>query len=115
MPVAFMTADLTTGCDAHGLGPPVVRRGRLAEVTDTKLISDLLALSPKRRAKIAGILLRSLDDEEEVDEQEVEDAWATEIARRVEEIRSGKAKMVSGEAFMRKLRAKVKRARRPAK
>ncbi len=82
---------------------------------DAKLISDLLALSPKRRAKIAGILLRSLDDEEDVDEQEVERAWAKELERRVVEIRSGKAKLVSGDAFMRRLRVKVKRVRRPPK
>jgi putative addiction module component (TIGR02574 family) len=84
-------------------------------VTDTKLIADLLALSPKRRAKIAGILLRSLDDEEDVDGQEVEDAWAKEIERRVEDIRSGKVKTVPGNVFIRKLRTKVKRARRSAK
>ena len=87
----------------------------MGAVTDTKLISDLLALSPKRRAKIAGILIRSLDDEEDVNEAEVEDAWANEIERRVEEIRNGKVKMVPGAVFIRRLQTKVKRARRSAK
>lgn len=81
-------------------------------MTETKLISDLLALSAKRRAKIAGILLRSLDDEQDVDPEEVEDAWAKEITRRVEEIRTGKVKLIPGDAFMRNLRAKVTRVRR---
>ena len=82
-----------------------------SNVTQTKLISDLLALPPKRRAKIAGILLRSLDDEEDADQKEIDDAWAKELTRRVEEIRTGKVKLVSGDTFMKNVRAKIKRAR----
>jgi putative addiction module component (TIGR02574 family) len=80
-------------------------------VTEAKLIADLLALSPKRRAKIAGILIRSLDEEEDVDQEAVDAAWAKELVRRVEEIRAGKVKLVSGDAFMKNVRAKIKRAR----
>ncbi len=84
-------------------------------MTDAKIISDLLALPPKRRAKIAGALLRSLDDEDLANEQEIEDAWAKEIELRVKQIRSGKVKAIPGDLFLKKLQAKAKRARRRAK
>jgi putative addiction module component (TIGR02574 family) len=50
-----------------------------------------LALPEPARAALAGKLLDSLDDEVAPG---YEQAWATEIARRVEEIDSGKAKLV---------------------
>lgn len=84
-------------------------------VTDLKIISELLSLPPKQRAKIAGILLRSLDDEENVDERKVENAWTKEIERRVEQIRRGKVKLIPGDLFTKKLRTKVRQARRAAK
>ncbi|MCI4431067.1 MAG: addiction module protein [Burkholderiales bacterium] len=49
------------------------------------------SLSPKDRARLADELLASL--EEPVDPG-AEAAWEKEIARRVEEIKSGKAKLI---------------------
>lgn len=51
-----------------------------------KLLNEALKLSPEERAALAASLLESL--EESVDE-DVEAAWATEIAKRVRELDSG--------------------------
>lgn len=56
-----------------------------------KLLEEALKLPVEARAALAGSLLESLDDA--VDE-DVEQAWALEIARRLEEIKSGSVKGV---------------------
>jgi len=53
----------------------------------TRLLEEALRLPPEARAAIAGRLMESLD--ETVDE-DAEAAWAREIARRLEEVDSGK-------------------------
>jgi putative addiction module component (TIGR02574 family) len=53
----------------------------------TRLLEEALRLPPEARAAIAGRLMESLD--EQVDE-DAEAAWAKEIARRLEEVDSGK-------------------------
>ena len=57
----------------------------------SKLLEEALKLPVEARAALAGSLLESLDDS--VDE-DVEQAWAVEIARRLEEVQSGKVKGV---------------------
>jgi len=52
-----------------------------------RLLEEALRLPPEARAAIAGRLMESLD--ENVDEG-AEAAWAEEIARRLEEVDSGK-------------------------
>ncbi len=59
-----------------------------------ELLKKALALPEKERADLAGSLIDSL--EETVDEN-VEAAWQEEIARRPEEVRSGKVKITSWE------------------
>jgi putative addiction module component (TIGR02574 family) len=54
-----------------------------------ELLKKALALPEKERADLAGSLINSLD--ETVDE-DAEAAWQEEIARRLEEVRSGKVK-----------------------
>lgn len=56
-----------------------------------KLLLEALKLTPEARAALAGQLIESLD--EEVDEG-VEAAWSAEIARRLEELETGKVKTV---------------------
>ena len=56
-----------------------------------KLLKDALRLPPQARAALAGQLLESI--EKEVDE-DAEAAWSVEIARRIEELESGKVKTV---------------------
>jgi len=57
----------------------------------TKLLEEALKLPPEARAAIAGRLIESLD--EHVDE-DAEAAWAKEIARRIEEVDSGRVRTV---------------------
>lgn len=57
----------------------------------SKLLEEALKLPMEARAALAGSLLESLD--ETVDE-DAEQAWAVEIARRLEEVQSGKVKAV---------------------
>ncbi len=56
--------------------------------TMERLKTEASALSEQERAELAYFLLASLESESEG----VEDAWRTEIARRVSEIRAGSAK-----------------------
>ena len=57
----------------------------------SKLLEEALKLPLEARAALAGSLLESLDDT--VDE-DVEEAWALEIVRRLEEVQSGKVRAV---------------------
>jgi len=56
-----------------------------------KILADALALPADARAGLAAQLIDSLD--EEVDE-DAEDAWSAELARRIEEIDSGAVKPI---------------------
>ena len=57
----------------------------------SKILEAALKLPPEARAAIAGSLIDSLD--EAVDE-DAEASWAEEIARRVKDLDSGKAKTI---------------------
>ena len=56
-----------------------------------RLLEEALELPAEARAALAGSLLDSLD---EVVDEDVEQAWALEIARRLEEVQSGKVRAV---------------------
>ena len=68
------------------------RRGRyhyaMSKMADD-ILNNAMRLSTAERAELAAALLASLDGEPE---DEVEAAWAAEIQRRVERVRSGEAK-----------------------
>jgi len=57
----------------------------------SELLKKALALPAEARAALAGSLLESLDD---TLDPSVEEAWSQEIARRIEELDSGKVKPV---------------------
>jgi putative addiction module component (TIGR02574 family) len=59
----------------------------MSEVAE-KMKSELGRLPARERAELAHFLIRSLDEEEDVD---AEAAWDAELARRADEIKSGKA------------------------
>ncbi len=59
-----------------------------------ELLKKALALPPEERAALAGSLIESLDGT--VDES-VETAWSQEIARRIADLDSGKAKTIRWE------------------
>jgi putative addiction module component (TIGR02574 family) len=67
-----------------------------------------LTLSTQDRSLLIDRLVESLD--EGPAEAGVEEAWAEEIKHRVDEIRSGKAKMIPGEEVTRRLRARLRNA-----
>jgi putative addiction module component (TIGR02574 family) len=56
-----------------------------------ELLAEALQLAPDARAALAGQIIDSLD--ETVDE-DAEEAWSAEIARRVNDLESGKVKAV---------------------
>jgi putative addiction module component (TIGR02574 family) len=59
-----------------------------------EILQKALTLSDEERASIAGSLLESLDGPAE---EGVEEAWAAEIDRRIDDLDSGKAKTVPWE------------------
>jgi putative addiction module component (TIGR02574 family) len=76
----------------------------------SELLEKALALSAQDRGLIVDRLVKSLD--EGPAEEGVEAAWADEIKRRVEEIQSGKAKMIPGEEVDRRLAARLSNAKK---
>ena len=74
-----------------------------------RLLEEALELPPGERADLAASLLDSLDDGED---EGVEESWAAEIKKRVEDVESGRVKTVPwSEARRRILRLKDARNR----
>jgi putative addiction module component (TIGR02574 family) len=71
-----------------------------------KLVPVIDALSRQERARLACYLIDSLDDDVEDDPAEIRAAWAKEIRRRVEEIKSGKVEGIPADEVFRKMREK---------
>ncbi len=71
----------------------------------SEVLEKALALSAQDRGLIIDRLIESLD--EGPAEAGVEEAWADEIKRRVDDIRSGKAEMISGDEVRRRLAARL--------
>ncbi len=71
----------------------------------SEVIEKALALSTQDRSLVIDRLIASLD--EGPAEEGVEDAWAEEIKRRVDDIQSGRAKMMPGEEVRRRLAARL--------
>jgi putative addiction module component (TIGR02574 family) len=70
-----------------------------------ELLKRALTLSPDDRAQLAGSLIDSLDETEAA----VAEAWNKELARRIEELDSGKTKTIPWEEVRRKVTAKLHR------
>jgi putative addiction module component (TIGR02574 family) len=67
----------------------------------SELLEKALRLSTQERGLLIDRLVESLDDEPS--EEGVEAAWDDEIKRRVDDIRSGRVKMIPGEQVLREL------------
>lgn len=65
-----------------------------------EILKDALALPPEARAAVAGSLLESLDDQ--IDEG-AEAAWQAEIARRLNDLDTGKVKLIPWATVRRRL------------
>jgi len=82
----------------------------LAMTMDPKeLIKEALQMAPEVRVAIAHELLNSVGDGE--DDVDAEEAWAAEIQRRVEELRSGAVKGVPWSDVQRRAHEILKKAR----
>ena len=68
-----------------------------------KLERDILALPVQERAKLAHVLITSLDEDSP---QEVESAWDIEVEKRVQEILNGKITGIPAEEVFARLRKK---------
>jgi putative addiction module component (TIGR02574 family) len=68
------------------------------------LLKKALALSEQDRATLAGSLIESLDEAEELS---VQNEWNDEIARRIEALDSGKAKTIPWDEVRRRIAAKL--------
>jgi putative addiction module component (TIGR02574 family) len=75
---------------------------KVAEVLD-----KALELSSYERGLRIDRLVESLDDPPP--DEGIDEAWADEIKRRVDEIRSGKVKMIPGEQVLREMARKIHR------
>jgi len=75
----------------------------MAEMTPqvSEVLEKALALSTQERGLLIDHLIESLD--EGPVEEGIEEAWGEEIKRRVDDIRSGKVKMIPGEQVLREL------------
>lgn len=76
--------------------------------TAKAVLQNALGLSSKDRARLASRLIESLDREKEPG---VDAAWDAEIKRRMDEVRSGKAKLVPWAKVRAELRRLVRKPR----
>jgi len=81
----------------------------MAEMTPqvSEVLEKALAFSAQERGLLIDHLIESLD--EGPAEEGVEQAWDEEIKRRVDEIRSGKVKMIPGEQVLREFAKRLRR------
>jgi len=71
-----------------------------------ELLNGAFNLPEEERAELAGFLLESLDGPHD-DPEAVEAAWKKEIARRIEDLDSGKAKTIPWEEVRQRVSAKL--------
>jgi putative addiction module component (TIGR02574 family) len=72
--------------------------------TVKELYEEASTLDEKQRADLAGLLLESLDNERDPD---VEQAWATEIEKRISQIDTGEVDMIPWEDVKREMYARI--------
>ena len=76
-----------------------------------QVTEDARELSPQDRQELLARLIRDLEPQAEDSPDEIEAAWDTEIARRLEEIDSGKVKLIPAEEVFAKIQARLDEAR----
>jgi putative addiction module component (TIGR02574 family) len=78
-------------------------------MTKKELRDAALRLPPEDRARLASELINSLDALEDVDQAAVDAAWADEVRRRVEEVRTGNVSLLDGQQVFQELRERLNR------
>jgi putative addiction module component (TIGR02574 family) len=76
-----------------------------------QVTNEARELSPQDREQLLARLIRDLEPVETLSTEEIERAWDGEIARRLEEIDSGKIKSVPAEEVFARVQAKLDEAR----
>jgi len=80
-----------------------------ANATDS-VLDAALKLSPRDRAAIALGLLESLDEEEaDATKEELDEIWAAEVERRLNELDSGESQEIEAFEAIAKLRAELRK------
>ena len=69
-----------------------------------RILEEAMRLPPGERADLAGRLLESIEPGEDAG---IEEAWSQEIARRVRELKAGRAKTIPWSEVKEQLRAIV--------
>jgi putative addiction module component (TIGR02574 family) len=75
----------------------------------SEVLAKAMQLSAQERELLIDQLVESLDAEPA--EPGTEEAWAQEIKTRVDEIRSGKVKLIAGEEVEQRIATRMRRAR----
>ena len=73
-------------------------------MTTAALTAAALSLSIEERARLARALLASLDGRADDD---VDEAWARAVERRVEEVHDGSVKLIDGDEVHRVIRTRL--------
>lgn len=68
-----------------------------------ELLRPALALPESDRAELAASLINSLDP---IVDDDVDEAWATEVQRRIESIDNGEVKLIPWDDVMREIRGR---------
>ena len=80
-------------------------------VTLEQVTEEVRELSRQDREQLLARLIRDLEPVENLSAAEIESAWDNEIARRLEEIDSGKVKAIPAEEVFARIHAKLDEAR----
>ena len=65
---------------------------------------EVLELEASERARLAGVLLASLEEDLNASPEEIEGAWSEEVQNRLRDIRAGRAKLLPAEDVLQNLR-----------
>ena len=76
-----------------------------------QVTEEVRELSPQDREQLLACLIRDLEPVENLSAAEIESAWDKEIARRLEEIDSGKVKAIPAEEVFARIQAKLDETR----
>lgn len=76
----------------------------------SQVLEKALALSTRDRGLLIDRLIASLD--EGPAEEGVEEAWAAEIKKRVDDVQSGKVKMIPADEVRRRAAARLRRGQK---
>jgi putative addiction module component (TIGR02574 family) len=76
-----------------------------------QVTEEVRELSPQDREQLLACLIRDLEPVENLSAAEIESAWDTEIARRLEESDSGKVKTIPAEEVFARIQAKLDETR----